>query len=320
MKKNIQSQKIKRLSILIPVYQNSKNLPTTISYLLSLTKYLKMIKLELVFIDDGSTDGSLEIIKNFSKKDFRIKWVKLTKNFGQSYAIKAGLNYTCGDRVVIISCDLQEPFMKITDMVQAWQSGSLFVIGERVHREEGIFAKTFSFAYWLIVRSQKARDFPRLGYDFCLIDRKIVNSLRFIKERNFNIFISIWLLGYSAVRVPISRMKRSQGKSQWNIFRKTKLVIDTLITQSTLPLTVIFILGMLCTFFSMAYFLIILSIWFLKSSAPSGWMTVVGLISLFGAFIMSALSIQSEYIKRILEEVQDYPIFIVEDSNLKLQK
>src|SRR5262245_29152777 len=156
-------------SVVVPVFQNEANLVDAVPKLLELRDLLPHYRLELVFVDDGSRDRSLEILTEYARQHPEtIKIVKLTRNFGQTPAIQAGLRHSAGDCVGIISADLQEPSELFGDMVKEWERGAKFVMGEREAREENRGHRLLSGIYWKLIRRFAFPDFPTLGYDFCL--------------------------------------------------------------------------------------------------------------------------------------------------------
>jgi dolichol-phosphate mannosyltransferase len=238
--------------------------------------------------------------------------VKLTRNFGQTPAVQAGLRHARGDCVGIISADLQEPCELFVDMVAEWERGALFVMGERQAREETGRHRFLSSLYWRMIRRFAFPDFPQLGYDFCLLDRRVVNEINQINEKNSSIFVLIYWLGYRPVRLAVTRHVRRAGRSQWNLRRKVVFTVDTLLGFTYLPARAITVMSFGLASLSVAYFLYALSRWVWLRAAPPGWMTQVGLITLLGAMMAFALGIISEYLLRILDEARKRPPYVVE--------
>lgn len=281
--------------------------------LLALSGDLVEYKLEIVFVDDGSTDGSREILEELSSKNRScVRVVLLTRNFGQSAAIQAGLRFATGHCIGIISCDLQEPCEQFVTMVKMWEKGHKFVIGERVERNEGRMHRTVSAIYWQLIRRHAFKDFPPMGYDFCIFDRRIALELNEINEKNTSVFVLIYWLGYRPVSVPIVRQVRTLGTSQWTFFRKLKFTLDTLIGFTYLPARMISLAGFGTATVAILYLVLIMVRWAVIRAAPPGWMTVVGLVIVFGALNLFAVGILSEYLLRILDEARKRPPFIVE--------
>jgi polyisoprenyl-phosphate glycosyltransferase len=304
---------MKTFTIVVPVYQNEANLPSTVPALLALQNRLTGQRLEILLVDDGSKDGSRNLIRTLvAQHDGRVRAVLLSRNFGQTAAIQAGLRHASGECVGIISCDLQEPHEMFLDMVSAWEAGAKFVIGERVERAEERRQQLVSSVYWKIVRNFALPSFPALGYDFCLLDRQVVDDLNRINEKNSSIFVLIYWLGYQPVRLPIRRELRRAGDSQWRLWKKISFTLDTLIGFTYLPARLITFAGLGSAALCLIYLLFVIGQWYVLRAAPPGWATVVGLLLLLGAIILFSLGILSEYLVRILDETRRRPLYVVE--------
>ena len=284
---------------------NERDLPDTIPALLALGEKLSGWRHELVLVDDGSQDRSREIILEAAKQNpTQIKAILLTRNFGQTAAIQAGLRHATGDCVGIISCDLQEPHELLVDMVHAWEAGAKFVLGERVERAEGRLHRFMSGVYWYLVHRFAFPDYPPMGYDFCLLDRQVVDDVNRINEKNTSIFVLIYWLGYQPHRLPIRRILRTKGRSQWRFWKKISFTTDTLIGFTYLPARLITFAGLASATLCLIYLCYIMAKWYLYRATPLGWATVVGILLLLGAMILFSLGILSEYLLRILSEAR----------------
>jgi len=303
----------RRFSIVVPVFQNQANLLDTIPRLLGLQAALSEYEIELVFVDDGSTDRSLDLLLEAQARNpSSIRIVKLTRNFGQTPATQAGLQYAKGDCVGIISADLQEPCELFVDMVRSWERGAKYVIAERTERSDGRWHQAMSSIYWRLIHRFAFPEFPPLGYDFCLLDRQVVEGINRINEKNSSIFVLIYWLGYRPERLSVSRAIRGKGRSQWSLRRKVSFTIDTLIGFTHLPARLITGLGLAMAAACLVYLLFLLGQWVLFRSAPPGWMTVVGLVTLIGSMILFSMGIVSEYLLRILDEARKRPPYVID--------
>jgi polyisoprenyl-phosphate glycosyltransferase len=312
---------MKTFSIVVPVYNNEANLPSTIQRLLALEARLPGWQLELVLVDDGSRDASRSLITAAARQHpGQVRAVLLTRNFGQTAAIQAGLRHAQSDCVGIISCDLQEPHELFVEMLDLWTRGSKFVIGERVERAEERSHRFISNIYWRLVRYFAFPDFPAQGYDFCLIDRQVVEDVNRINEKNSSIFVLIYWLGYAPTRLPIRRELRIGGKSQWRFLKKVSFTADTLVSFTYLPARCITFAGLLSAVLCLAYLVVVVGQKILFGKAPPGWATLAGLQLLLGAMILFSLGILSEYLLRILDEARQRPPFVVDQISVMPRK
>src|SRR5207244_3095812 len=177
---------------------------------------------------------------------------------------------------------------------------------------EGPVHRWVSGVYWRLVRVFAFPDFPSMGYDFCLLDRQVVDDVNRINEKNSSIFVLIYWLGYRPVRLPIMRRLRGKGTSQWRLPKKLSFTLDTLIGFTYLPARFITVLSFGLTGLCFTYLAFALGSWFWLRAGPPGWMTEVGLVTLLGAMILFALGIISEYLLRILDEARKRPPYVVE--------
>lgn len=303
----------KVFSIIVPVYQNEANLDYTIPSLLSLQEQLSDYKLELVFVDDGSTDDSFQLLcKYHALHPERIMIIKLSKNFGQISAIQAGLLKATGDCAGIISADLQDPHELFVEMVKRWEKGVKFVIAEREKREESVRQTFISNLYWRLIRNYAIKGYPAGGFDFCLIDRQIITDVNKINEKNTHIFALIFSLGYPYEILNYTRKKRSKGTSQWTFSKKVKLFLDMFIAFSYVPIRSISVMGLGISILSVAYGIFMALDKIISGNPFVGWTTIVVLVSSLGGLTLLTLGIIGEYLWRILDEVRKRPNFVID--------
>ena len=297
------------LSVIIPSYNEELNIELAAE---TVTKLLKNenIPCELIFIDDGSKDKTFEKICECSEKYSEVKGLTFSRNFGKEAAIYAGLKEAKGDCAVILDCDLQFPPEKIIEMYSLWQEG--FEIVEGVKSDRGnesvfykLFAKTFykMMSYFIGVDMQSTSDFK-------LIDRKVIDALLSLPERNtFFRALSFWS-GFKSTEVEFKVQERQNGVSKWSFRKLVKYAISNITSFTTAPLQIITGLGcvLLVFMFGMAIQTLVR---FLLGQSAEGFTTVILLLLLIGGSIMMALGIIGYYIARIYEEVKGRPRYIV---------
>ena len=305
---------MKKLSIVVPVYYNEENLPDTVPELLKLKESLQNYELELIFVDDGSKDRSLEILLDFKKKyPNNIKVVKLTRNFGSHAAIQAGMKISTGDCVGKISADLQDPPELFNDMIKHWEKGIKVVLAIRKDRKDTFFSKVVADTTYSLVRRHAMSDYPRHGYDFCLLDRKIVDEFNKIKEKNTNIYGLIFWLGFDYVTIPYVRRQRKKGRSKWTLNKKMKLFIDTFVGFSYFPIRILSLLGIVVAFASFVYGAFIFYNWLAGNIEVQGWTATMIVLSFTAGIQMIMIGVVGEYLWRTLDQVRDRPSYVIDE-------
>lgn len=300
-------------SLVIPVYQNAPNLERTFHALRQLETLLPEYALELIFVDDGSTDGSFARLEQFHRDHPRlVKVVKFTRNFGQTYAIQAGLRAATGACHGIISADLQDPPELFVEMIRHWEKGEKLVLAERADREDRGPGRWLSSLYWRILESYGLKGYPKGGADCFLLDREVSEKVARINERNTMIFALIFWLGYDFVTIPYTRRKREAGVSQWSFVKKLKLFVDTLIAFTYLPSRAIVYLGLTFSVLSMSYAGVMVANWYYYKQAPPGWATIAVSVLGLGSLNLLCLGIISEYLLRILDEARKRPTYVID--------
>lgn len=304
---------MKSFSIVVPVYYNEQNLPDTIPQLLGLVDKLADYRLELVFVDDGSGDRSLEILVDFQAKyPETIKVVKLTRNFGSMSAIQAGFTVAAGDCVGMISADLQDPPELFLEMLDHWEKGTKAVFAVRQDRDEPLSQKLFSNTYYSLVRKYAIPGYPDGGFDFFLVDRQIVAEINRIREKNTNLMTLIYWLGFKPILIPYVRRARTKGKSRWTLRKKMKLFVDTFVAFTFLPIRTLSVIGFIVALSSFGYGAFILLYWLLFGIDVKGWVPTMLIITFATGLQMTMLGVLGEYLWRTLDEVRGRPNFVID--------
>lgn len=302
------------ISIIIPCYFNEKNIPVTTKELIENERHFgEDVVFEYVMIDDGSKDNTYQELRNFKKSyPEKVKLVKLSGNFGSYNAILAGMEYATGDCIVVISADLQDPPSLIVKMYDYWHKGIKLVLANRQQRDDSFFDKQFSKWYHKLIRKYGIKDMPRGGFDFCLFDRKLKDEVLAMREKNTNtLFLLVWLK-YDFVSIPYKRMKREIGKSGWTFMKKIKLLVDSFVSFSFAPIRLITVLGFILGIGSLCYAIFIFISRVIDRVAVPGWSALMVVLLLVSSFIMISIGILGEYLWRILDQVRDRPIYVVE--------
>ncbi|MBS1112280.1 MAG: glycosyl transferase family 2 [Nitrospirae bacterium] len=306
------------ISIVIPVYNEANTLTRSLPEIGSFVRGTGF-SYEIIVIDDGSRDGTWDILRTISHKDQKVSAIKLSRNFGKESAIAAGLEFASGSAVIIMDGDLQHPPEIIPEMIRLWKQEGVDIV-EAVKADRGsehisskIGAKLF---YWLMNHLSEL-DLDNSS-DFKLLDRQVVTAHNKLPEssRFFRGIVS-WL-GFKKAQIPFSVKDRISGRSRWSIFRLVKLAINASTSFSSLPLHIITYLGIITFGISIVLGIQTLSMKF-SGAAVSGFTTVILLLLFIGSVLMLSLGIIGLYISRIFEEVKRRPVFIIEKA-LNMEK
>ncbi len=304
-----------KASIIIPVYYNQDNLEPLYEDLLSKVLSKSEIEWEIIMINDGSGDHSLGKMRELSSRDKRIRIISLSKNFGSHAAILCGLKYATGDCAVIKAADLQEPSELILEMIESWNNGNNVVLAAREGRDEARSQVMFSNMYYKMVRKLALPNMPKNGFDVYLIDRKVIDTLVAMNERNSALTGQILWSGFRTGIVFYQRKAREIGTSRWTLKKKIRLVTDTLFSFSTVPIKFVTTTGALSFFISIIWAIVVLIAKLTGSIDVQGW-TLMFIFSLFSfGVIMLSLGILGEYLWRTFDASRNRPPYIVEDNN-----
>lgn len=301
------------LSIVVPVYFNEPNLDETIPQLLALEEALPGHAVELVLVDDGSADRSLEILLQWRDREpGRIQVLSLSRNFGSMAAILAGLGVASGDCVGMIAADLQDPPELFVQMARQWASGAKVVLAVRADREESPIQKLFSNAYYALMRRFALPGYPAGGFDFFLADRQVVAEVVRIGEKNTNVMSLLYWLGFSPVMIPYVRRARRKGRSRWTFAKKVKLFIDSFVAFSYAPIRALSLFGGVVAIAAFAYAAFVFVSWLTRGISVPGFASIIILLAFTAGVQMVMLGILGEYLWRALDETRRRPPFVVD--------
>lgn len=305
------------LSVVLPAYNEEQNISNTVQVLSALLTE-NGIEYELVFVSDGSQDGTFGEIQKASKRDPRVKGVQFSRNFGKEAGIFAGLELAAGDAVVVMDCDLQHPPGVIPLMWEKWKAGAEVVEGIKSSRGRESLGYKLSAGLFYKVMSKLIKMDMNASSDYKLLDRKVVNVLLGLPERNtFFRALTFWA-GFHTETVSYEVQERQYGESKWSFWSLMKYAISNATSFSTLPLQLVTVMGMVSILFS-----VILAVQtmvkYVAGTAVEGFTTVILLILIIGGFIMLSLGVIGHYIARIYEEVKGRPKYIISRATDNVQ-
>ena len=297
------------LSVVLPSYNEEKMIPIAASRLGKILSEAK-IDYELLFVDDGSHDRTWEEIRRCSKDDRHVVGVHFSRNFGKESAMFAGLEQARGDCVVVMDCDLQHPPEKIVEMYRLWEEGYEVVEGIKEDRgEESAFHKFASNSFYSLISRATGMDMAASS-DFKLLDRKVVDTLNALPERNvFFRALSFWV-GFKKAEVRYRVQERTEGVSKWSTKSLIKYAVTNIASFSSAPLHMVTVMGVLTLVVAVVFGIISL-VQKIMGVAQPGFTTVILLLLIIGSFLMISLGIIGYYLARIYDEIKGRPRYII---------
>lgn len=304
---------MKTLSVVVPVYWNEQSLPALFDKLLEVESQLAAlaISLQLIFVDDGSGDGSWRTLLTLKERRQATRLVKLSRNFGAVHASKTGLRYVEGDCFMVVAADLQDPPELIVEMARRWTEGSKFVICERVAREDPIASRMFSYVYYRLLNLLVMRDYPQGGFDMALMDRALLPHLVNSAKSVFTPLLAYWL-GFKPTVLTYRRPKRMHGRSKWTFSRKFKSFLDVMLGFSVTPIRLMSAFGVIVAGVSFAYGFSVVVNALIRGIEVPGFASIVALITFLLGIIILMLGVIGEYLWRVFDETNKRPETVVE--------
>jgi glycosyltransferase involved in cell wall biosynthesis len=299
------------ISVVLPVYNERENLAPLRQRLVTVLDDAAGGAFELVFVDDGSHDGSPEIIVAWRAQDRRIKLVQLSRNFGHQAALQAGLDAARGAAVVLMDTDLQDPPEMLRAFITAWRDGHEVVYAVRRQRREGLLKRAAYATFYRTVKLIAQIDVPLDTGDFCLLDRKVVDTLVELPEHNrFLRGLRSWV-GFRQVGVEYARDARHAGEPKYTLRKLIRLALSGYVGFSAMPLRVASALGLLAALLGF-----LLSLWTVASklldvASPRGWTSLMSVILLVAGSQLLVLGVIGEYLSRVYDEVRRRPLYVV---------
>ncbi|MBU5342568.1 glycosyltransferase family 2 protein [Caldifermentibacillus hisashii] len=270
---------------------------------------------EFIFVNDGSTDKTLDILSEIAEKDKQVKIIDFARNFGHQIAVTAGIDYAKGDAVVIIDADLQDPPEVIPELVNKWLQGYDVVYAKRKKRKGETWFKLVTAKYFYkFLNYMSDIDIPKDTGDFRLIDRKVADVFRQMTEKNRFVRGMISWVGFRQTYVEYERDERFAGESKYPLKKMIKFASDGIIAFSTKPLRLVMTMGFVSVFISILVLLYTFIIRLFGQEVEPGWASIMVAITFFSGIQLLGLGIVGQYIARIYEESKNRPIYIVKDT------
>lgn len=298
-------------SIVVPVFNEEEVIEVTYGRLKKVMDTTGR-SYELLFVNDGSADNTAQILSQICQKDTNVKLINFSRNFGHQIAISAGMDNALGQAIVVIDADLQDPPEVILQMIEKWQEGYEVVYAKRKERRgETLFKKWTAAMFYRLLRSLTDVDIPVDSGDFRLIDRKVCNAMKNIKEKNRFVRGLVSWVGFRQTAVEYVREERFAGETKYPLHKMIKLSMDAMTSFSHKPLKLAVYLGFSFSFLSFLYLLFAICERLFTPNTVPGWTAIMATSLFFNGIILIILGIIGEYIGRIYDETKDRPLYII---------
>lgn len=303
-----------KLTVVTPAYNEAKNLPLLYDRLRDVM-YQLGVSWEWIVVDDHSTDDTFPVIKSLMGQDARVQGLRFAKNSGSHTAISCGLQYSRGDCAVVIAADLQDPPEVIQVLLEEWRKGMQIVWAARRQRiGEKKSTIGFSRVYFFLMRHIVGiKEMPATGSDVFLLDRRVIEALNIFDEKNVNIAALLTWMGFKQTTVTYDKQARLHGSSGWDLGKKIKIVIDSIVSFSYLPIRFMTIIGFIVSTLGFIY-AIIVAVRAFYGIPLLGWASLMVVLLVMGGLQMIMMGILGEYLWRSLDESRNRPRFLIEDA------
>ena len=305
---------MKKISILIPAYNEAPVLDKLFTRLANLANETKKYEFEFLFVNDGSKDKTLELIKDYADTDSRVSYINLSRNFGKEIGMIAGLDHVTGDATVVIDADLQDPPELIPQMIALWEEGYDDVYAKRNSRDgESFFKKFSSKMYYKILQSLTRIEIQKDTGDFRLLDRRVVEALKQFRESQRNTKAMFSLVGFHKKEILYDRDARAAGETGFNYFKLIELAIDGITSFTTSPLRISTYVGVLVSISTFIYLVVLIIRTIFFGADLAGYPSTMAVILFLGGVQLLSLGIIGEYIGRIFNETKNRPLYLIEE-------
>ncbi len=307
---------MKKISIIIPAYNEEESILFLKERLSNLINTISNYEFEVLFINDGSKDNTLELIKKYREEDNRVSYVNLSRNFGKEIAMLAGLDYAKGDCVIFMDADLQDPPELIPELIKYWEEGYDDVYARRRTREGETFLKKItSKLYYKILQKLTNIQIQKDTGDFRLLDRRCVNALKKLRESQRCSKSMFSWIGYKKKEVLFDRDARIAGKTKWNYKKLIDLAIDGITSFTTSPLRISTYISIPTFITLFVYFVYVIAKTFIIKQPSQAFQAIILLILFFFGIIILLIGIIGEYLGRIFNETRNRPLYFVDEYN-----
>jgi glycosyltransferase involved in cell wall biosynthesis len=301
------------ISIIIPFLNESGNIPSLIEEINKFSSSNNTLIIEVIFVNDGSTDDSIEILKSYKLNTFSSKIISFSKNFGSHAALRAGILNSNGDFITFMYADLQDPIDLISELYLKCKLGFDICWAKRSNVTISKFDKLFSLFYSRLMKKFATSLYPENGFDIVMFNEKVKEQLNYSIQANSSIFLQILTLGFNQTEILYEKVERKVGKSKWSIKKKIKLFIDSFVSFSYAPIKLVSITGFLFFFTGILWTFYIILRKLVINDLPEGWPALTSILLIGFGITNISLGIIAEYLWRTLDETRKRPVFIIDE-------
>lgn len=308
---------IKKLDIVVPCYNEEESIMFFYKEVQNVKKDLN-VNVNIIFVNDGSKDKTLEIIKGLSKKDKNVKYISFSRNFGKEAAMLAGLEHSNGDYVTIMDVDLQDPPSLLKEMLDLIENEGYDIVGSRrvTRKGEPVIRSFFARCFYKIINKLSKVEMVDGARDFRLMTRQVVDSVLSLKEFNRYSKGLFSYVGYKTKWLEYENVERVAGETKWSFWKLFIYAIDGIVAFSTVPLVLSTVIGFILCLIAFIMIVVVIVKTLVFGDPTSGWPSLVCIILLLSGFMFLSLGIIGEYLSKIYIEVKKRPIYIIKESNV----
>ncbi|HVZ27101.1 MAG TPA: glycosyltransferase family 2 protein [Rhizomicrobium sp.] len=303
------------LSVVVPCFNEESSLAATHLRLAGVLKSIPETRHEIIYVNDGSRDGTLDLLRSLAAKDAATRVISFSRNFGHQMALSAGAEFAQGDAVIVIDADLQDPPEVIPEMVKLWRAGNQVIYGQRSERAGESWLKLASAKYFYRILNRLSNvDIPLDAGDFRLMDRKVVNVLNRMPERDRFVRGMVSWIGFRQAAISYKRDKRYAGKTNYPLHRMVALAFDGMLSFSSKPLRVATGFGLFCSFLALLGILYALALRLFTDVWVEGWTLLFIAVMFIGGVQLICFGLLGEYVGRIYGEIKRRPLYIIDEK------